>query len=29
MKQDETQIKNVIDSDLVTFILSESKLLAY
>lgn len=29
MKQDETQIKNMIDSDLDTFILSESKLLAY
>ena len=29
MNQDETQIKNMIDSDLGTFMLSESKLLAY
>ena len=29
MKPDEAQIKNMIDSDLDTFILSESRLLAY
>ena len=29
MKPDEAQIKNMIDSDLDTFISSESRLLAY